>query len=86
MEYVYVVTMSARGADKGEFFGRPTAFEQQVSAQRAARVCRETLGGRFELVDITSLHPDNQGDHIVQRWDSDEWSVWVERLVFEPWL
>lgn len=77
MEYVYVVTVSARGFDMGEFHGTPTAFEELIAAQLSARVCRQAIGGRFAEVD------DTGEDHIVERWDSDEFSVWVERLVFE---
>lgn len=82
LTYVYVVTVSARGADKGEFDGTPTAFEELISAQLAMRVCCEAIGGRFVEVDTA----DDDGDHIVERWDSDEFSVWLERLVFESAL
>ncbi len=81
MEYVYVVTVSARGADKGEFVGTPTAFESDHDAVLVAATCRNALGGRFALIDQAGAE-----DHIVQRWDSDEFSVWVERLVFEAAL
>lgn len=77
MEYVYVVTVSARGADKGEFHGTPTAFGELIAAQLSARVCREAIGGRFWAVDASDEA------HVLQRWDSDEHTVWVERLVFE---
>ena len=78
MDYVYVVTVSARGADKGEFFGTPTAFEDQVAAELLARQCQKALGGRFfRCVTVGQL------DHVIMRWDSDEFSVWLERLIFE---
>ena len=36
MQYVYVVTVSQRGDDRGEFFARPTACESQTAAELAA--------------------------------------------------
>ncbi len=81
MDYVYVVTVSGRGSEVGGFAGTPTAFEQLVSARAAAKVCRDALGSRFVPFEAESL-----GDHVVQRWDSDEFSVWLERLIFEPEL
>lgn len=86
MEHVYVVTVSPRGAHQGEFSGTPTAFEDQVAAELAARLCRVGLGGRFAQVDAAGTDTDDPEDHIVERWDSDEFTVWLERLVFEPAL
>ena len=79
MEYVYVVTVSGRGAEKGEFAGTPIAYEALASAELAAGVYRKALGGRFRAVDRSG-----QPGHVVRRWDSDEFSVWLERLIFEP--
>lgn len=78
MDYVYVVTVSARSdGPVGIFAGAtPTAFEEQVSAELAAATCRNALGGLFALVDA-------EEEHVVERWDSDEFTVWLERLVFE---
>ena len=78
MDYVYVVTVSRHGAEQGEFSGTPTAYESEFIAQLAARECRQAIGGRFTEIDKAGA-----GDHIVTRWDSDQFSVWVERLVFE---
>lgn len=78
LDYVYVVTVSRRGASIGEFVGTPTAFEDQNAGEIIAFDCRQELGGRFwEAEEV------GDGDHIVQRWDSDEFSVWLERLIFE---
>lgn len=81
MEYIYVVTVSERGSEKGEFFGNPTAYEDLTAGELAARMCCEVRGGRFVEVDLGGL-----ADHVVQRWDNDKCSVWLERLLFEPAL
>ncbi len=78
MDYVYVVTVSARGSDQGEFAGeKASAFEELRTAQLAAQLCRETVGGKFWAIDASDAE-----EHILQRWDSDEFTVWLERLLF----
>ena len=79
MDYVYVVTVTARGEQMGEFFGTPTAFEEQTAAELAALVCRQRIGGHFARVDVAGVDPD----HVAGRWDSDKVTVWLERLIFE---
>lgn len=81
MSYVYVVTVSPRGASRGEFSGTPTAFEEQTAAEAAAFACRERIGGRFALVQVAGADT-----YIVERWDGGEFSVWVERLIFRAAL
>ena len=79
MKYIYVVTVGERGSEKVEFFGNPTAYEDQDAAELAARMCRESTPSNFDEVYVSY-----KAGHIIHQWDSDELSVWLERLVFEP--
>ncbi len=83
MQYVYVVAVGSRGAQKGDFYGKPTAFEDQAAAEVVVFQCREALGGHFVQVEAAGAETDDPEDHIVERWDSDKFTVWLERLVFE---
>ena len=79
MDYIYVVRVSLRGVEQGEFF-EEVAYENYNAALKGVGRCLDILGGPW--ADTPCEFP-----HVVQRWDNtpdvyrfNAHTVWLEKL------
>jgi len=78
MLHIYVVTVGGPGEEKGEFY-KNEAYVTEAVAMVVAAECMEDRGGRERFKEWVRAHPD-EAKHVVHRWDSPRFSVWLERL------
>lgn len=75
--YLYVVTFSPLGEDRGEFF-REEAFISEAAAEVACFECMNEHGG------LTTYHEEQVSKdfpHICRQWDGYGTTVWLEKLI-----
>ena len=78
MGHIYVVTVGCPGEEQGEFY-KDEAYVSESVAMVVAVECMESHGGRERFKEWVRAHPDD-ARHVIHRWDSSRFSVWLERL------
>ncbi len=74
---VWVVTFSARGENKGEFF-KERAFPSATAAMPDCVACMQQHGGRETYREIFGVQ---QGmPHVDRAWNGERTTVWLEML------
>lgn len=74
--WVYVVTHGGLGTVKGEFWTQKVYATYRL-AERACQDCRASLGGQFRNASHLVC------EHVVQAWESQDATVWLERLAVD---